>query len=119
MSYDHPFTVELAPSLVPGYAAILSLRGEHDFATVPPLRAALAAIYGNVLVDLSECGFMDSAVVGLLLARLAECQRTSHRLELVVPQANAVIARMIEILRLHDILTIHDVRPEAPRMYAD
>src|SRR6185295_18889322 len=54
-----PGTVEVehpAPGL-----AVVNVTGEHDVSTAPELTQALdeAAAYSNVLVDLSECSFMD------------------------------------------------------------
>jgi hypothetical protein len=48
---------------VPGLA-LVSVHGEHDLSTTPELTQALeqAAAHSNVLVDLSDCSFMDSTV---------------------------------------------------------
>src|SRR3954453_21902111 len=46
--------------------AIVTLRGEHDLATRAEINAALARAGGeaDVLVDLSDCSFIDSSVIG-------------------------------------------------------
>ena len=50
---------------------VLVLRGEHDLSTAPDVRAhvedAIAA-GGDVVVDLSETGFIDSSILGVLVA---------------------------------------------------
>jgi hypothetical protein len=43
--------VELVPESEPGFAAIVSLRGEHDLASEPELARAIGSIDGSVLVD--------------------------------------------------------------------
>ena len=50
--------------------AVVALVGEHDLHSRPALRATLAyAAEGrNVVVDLSRCSFVDSAIISLLLA---------------------------------------------------
>ena len=50
--------------------AVIALVGEHDLHSRPALQATLAyAAEGrNVLVDLSRCSFVDSAIISLLLA---------------------------------------------------
>jgi anti-anti-sigma factor len=49
--------------------AIVAVRGEHDLTTKPALAEALARAsdHLNVLVDLSECPFMDSSLIGALV----------------------------------------------------
>jgi anti-anti-sigma factor len=101
----------------PSYAAIVSLRGEHDLESSLALRQTLDSIEGDVLVDLSRCGFMDSSVIGTLLRTSQERARAGHRLELIVPPANRIIVRTIEIASLRELLTVHDELPpdESPR----
>ena len=61
--------VEVAPEFDPGYAATVLLRNEHDLASSEGIASVLAPILGNVLVDLSECEFMDSTVISVLLKK--------------------------------------------------
>jgi anti-anti-sigma factor len=105
--------VEHAPARTPGFAAIVWLRGEHDLDSSVAIREALDAIDGDILIDLSECGFLDSSVIGTLLRRFQERTRRGQRLELIVPPANRIIARTIEIASLRDLMTVHDARPGA------
>ncbi len=53
---------------LPGIA-LVQLRGEHDLSGKEALAEALASASDqlNVLVDLSECTFMDSSVLGVLI----------------------------------------------------
>jgi hypothetical protein len=43
--------MELRPDGLP-YAAVISLRGEHDLASCPAVASRIGAIFGNVLIDL-------------------------------------------------------------------
>jgi anti-anti-sigma factor len=105
--------VELGPTSAPSYAAIVALRGEHDLATSPEIHAALTPIAGHVLVDLSQCSFMDSAVIGALLGKYQDLQRDGHRLELVVPQSNTAVRRTIELVAIGNLITVHDEAPSS------
>ena len=77
--------VEQRPGFTRGFAAIVALRGEHDIATAAEASAALGAVEGNVLVDLSDCTFLDSTVIGVLFVRNEELARDGCRLEVLVP----------------------------------
>ena len=108
--------VEDAPGIVvvlsqAGYAGIVSLTGEHDLATRDQIDEVLGAVFGNVLVDLSDCQFMDSTVIVLLIARAQGLEREGHRLELVVPPSNVQMMRVVDVVGLRDLVPVH---PSAP-----
>jgi anti-anti-sigma factor len=103
--------VEVRPARAPQYAAVVSLHGEHDLATSGALRTALQPLFGDVLVDLSDCSFVDSTVIGALIAAAQELAREGHRLSLVVPPENANVARTLEIVRMAELIRI---LPRAP-----
>jgi anti-anti-sigma factor len=94
-----------------GYAAVVSLHGEHDLATRDQLIDALAGIFGNVLVDLSDCPFIDSTVIVALIAQMQELEREGHRLDLVVPPGNASIARIVDVVGMRDLVIVHESIP--------
>jgi anti-anti-sigma factor len=103
--------IERTPSRAPSYAAIVSLRGEHDLDSSVAIRRALDSIDGDLLIDLSRCGFMDSSVIGTLLRTFQDRAGTGHRLELIVPPSNRIITRTIEIASLRELVTVHDALP--------
>jgi anti-anti-sigma factor len=55
-----------------GRTIVVQLRGDHDSSTVPAVAAALASAVAsqrpNVVVDLSEVHFMNTAIVRVLAA---------------------------------------------------
>ena len=67
--------------------AVVALVGEHDLHSRAALRATLAyAAEGrNLLVDLSRCTFVDSAIISLLLATQRTLERADGRCELIIP----------------------------------
>jgi anti-anti-sigma factor len=113
----HPpaIDVQLAAAGERAFAAIVSLRGEHDLATAPEVSDAIRSIDGNVLIDLSECSFLDSTVIGVLFARNVELERAGKSLEVVVARTNAGVARTLELVRMHEAIVVHEARPDMDR----
>ena len=105
-----PIEVDFAPAGVSPYAAVVTLSGEHDLATRDDLEAALAPLYGAVLIDLSACEFVDSTVIGLIVRKSQELGRDGHRLELVVLPGSHV-ERALEIVDIQQFLTMHSSVP--------
>ena len=103
--------VELGPRREREFAAVVSLRGEHDLATASQVSDAIRAIDGNVLVDLSGCTFIDSTVIGVIFARNQELEGSGQFLEIVAPRENTSIARTLELVRMRDVIVVHDARP--------
>lgn len=96
------------PATAPGYAAIVKVGGEHDIATIPLIRETLELIHGSVLVDLSDCTFLDSSVIHVLVAGAHERTREWQSLELIVPATNANVARTLRISGLSELLVVHE-----------
>ena len=92
--------------------AIVSMRGEHDVGTAPAVTDALvrAVAHSSVLVDLSECDFIDSTVIGLLIRCAHELERRGERFALVLPHDQPVVARIAALTRLTEVLAIHGSR---------
>jgi anti-anti-sigma factor len=103
--------VQLRPMHERPFAAVVSLRGEHDLATADEVARAIQAIDGNVLVDLSDCTFIDSTVIGVLFATSQRLERDGRYLEVVAPMQNANVARILELVRMRDVIVVHGVRP--------
>jgi anti-anti-sigma factor len=104
--------LELRPANANGYAAVVSLIGEHDSATAGEVGDTLAALDGNVLVNLAECTFIDSSLIRVLLTGATNLSRDGHQLELFVPPANVTISRVLEIVRADKVLVVHPELPE-------
>jgi anti-anti-sigma factor len=103
--------IRLFQSSEPGYSAVVKLCGEHDIATSVDLQQALAPICGNVLVDLSDCEFIDSTVITALIVDFQLRGRKGHRLELLVPPENRTISRTLAVSGADDLLRVHSARP--------
>jgi anti-anti-sigma factor len=90
----------------PGFAAVVRLSGEHDMVMSRELEEALGQITGNALIDLSECSFMDSSIMTVLVVDLRRRQREGHTLEVVVPPKNKTVARALAVSGLDGLITV-------------
>src|SRR5436305_5454175 len=95
-----------------GGIAVVSMRGEHDIGTAPAVSDALerAVAHSSVLIDLSDCAFIDSTVIGLLIRCAQEVERRDERFALVIPPDQPVVARAAGLTRLAEFLAVHGSR---------
>ncbi len=107
-------TVEVEFHPQPG-VAVVAVRGEHDLRTKAALAEALerASAQRNVLVDLSECSFMDSSVIGALLVASKRLEERDGRLEVVIAPEAHTVHRAAELTGLAAFLPIHATRSAA------
>ncbi len=101
-----PGTVEIehhAPGL-----AVVRMRGEHDISTASELAQALeqAAAQSDVLVDLSECDFIDSTSIGLLIRTARKVQARDEQLVVVIPPTSNHVARVAQLVRLSELMPV-------------
>ncbi len=96
--------------------AIVSLVGEHDLAQHEPLKDALdtaVARRRHVLVDLSECVFLDSTVISLLMHAQDEVASDGGTFALIVPEGSTHAARVLDVMRLGDAVPMYPSLAEA------
>jgi anti-sigma B factor antagonist len=88
--------------------AVVTMRGEHDITTQPVLARALqlAAAHSNVVVDLSECSFIDSSVITELI-KASKTGGAGERIIVVIPPEQAQVARIAKIVGLAQIFELH------------
>lgn len=100
--------------------AVVAVRGELDLSTAPdlegPLDGAVASGDESVLIDLTECEFIDSTGIALIV-------RTWQRLDrdadgegsgrVVICGCNEQVRRVLEITGLELSISIHDSREQA------
>jgi anti-sigma B factor antagonist len=97
-------------------ACVVTLRGEHDLSTSRELAMVmnLGTAYRHVLVDLSECTFLDSSALGALLRAAELARERAGALELVVaPRRGDAVRRALEIMGIDALLVIHPSRASA------
>jgi anti-anti-sigma factor len=110
-----PGTVEL--DLGASGAPVVSLRGECDLTTRDALAGALARAAGQpgpvVIVDLSDCSFIDSTVIGAIALSHKVLREREREVQLVIPSERRTIRRIIEMSGLAPFFTIHETLPAA------
>ncbi len=99
---------------------VIAIRGELDLSTAPelegPLNEAIAAGDASVLVDLSECEFIDSTGIALIVRAWQQLDRTAEgdgQGRVVLCSYNAQVRRVLEITGLELSIPIHSSRDEA------
>jgi anti-anti-sigma factor len=91
------------------------MRGEHDIGTEPALADALAeaSAHSHVVVDLSDCTFIDSTVIASLIKHASALEERGERFALVIPPEQRHVSRIAQMVRLSEFLAVHDSRDAA------
>ena len=100
---DIAVTVEALPK----GGALIRVSGELDLATTPEVEKTLseADLAAPLVIDLTECGFLDSTAVRVLLATATKAGEAGGKVSLVAPDPG--VRRALEITGLGTILPIH------------
>jgi anti-anti-sigma factor len=95
----------------------ISVRGELDLSTAPelegPLDQALESDEGSVLIDLTQCEFIDSTGIALIVRAWQRLQNGDHGRSLVLCSQNDQVRRVLEITGLELSIPVHPTRDEA------
>lgn len=106
---------EAASEPLDGGIHVVSVRGEVDLATVSELERALFAVpevgVDSVIVDLTDCSFMDSTGLHLLTRSQERFERSGGRVAVVA--ANRGVLRIFEVAKLDQLLPIYPSRAAA------
>lgn len=98
-----------------GSWTVLAVGGEIDQFTAPKLRDALLAQIGdgaaNLVIDLSEVGFMDSSGLGVLVGALRRVNEGGGRIVLAGTQRP--VERVLEITGLNRLFPMHPTVDDA------
>lgn len=103
-----PVEFELRASRV-GAVVAVSVRGEVDLLTAPKLLANVSGLLRaepvDVVLDLSETQFIDSAGLAILLNIQRRLERRGRRLRVL---CDGPVRRVIELARLEEALGVVD-----------
>lgn len=100
-----------------GDVHLIILRGEHDLSTAADVRAHVeeaAGGGGDVVVDLSETGFIDSSILGVLVAgyrSLTGADPPRRFAVAAVPKSS--VTRLFDLVSVSDVIPIYPTRAEA------
>lgn len=99
---------------------VIAVRGELDLSTASDLEAplddAIASGDASVLVDLSECEFIDSTGIALIVRAWQRLDRNADGDgdgRVVICSDNDQVRRVLEITGLELSIPIHSTRDEA------
>ena len=110
-----PFEVKVG-DLEQGVRTI-SVRGELDLSTAPelegPLDQTLESGEGSVLIDLSQCEFIDSTGIALIVRAWQRLSSGENGRALVICSQNDQVRRVLEITGLELSIPVHTTRDEA------
>jgi anti-sigma B factor antagonist len=91
------------------------VHGELDQGTAPELRAVLGSALGDsgksVLVDLSECDFIDSTGLSLLVEAKRTLDEDHRAFGVCCPDAD--VRRLLELTGIDEAVGLFDTRDEA------
>lgn len=94
--------------------AVVTLRGEHDLHSWSEVTLALAnaSQRESVLVDLSDCTFLDSTMLTVLLVAAKQLRLRGGELAVAIP-AGTQVRRIFEVMNVDTLVTVHESRPAA------
>ena len=100
-----------------GGVRVLVLRGEHDLSTAPDLRAHVEEAVradGDLVVDLSEAGFIDSSILGVLVAGYHSLTGSGQpRRFAVAAVPGSSVTRLFDLVSVSDVIPVYATRAEA------
>ena len=98
-----------------GDRSVVSVAGQIDLYTADGLREPLATLvedgHRDVLVDLTEVGFMDSTALGVLVGARKKVLSRGGRIQLVI--ASERLLKIFRLTALTQVFTIHETLHEA------
>jgi anti-sigma B factor antagonist len=99
---------------------VIAVRGELDLSTAPdlerPLEEAVSAGDASVLIDLTECEFIDSTGIALIVRAWQRLDRAANgdgKGRVVICSDNDQVRRVLEITGLELSIPIHSSRDQA------
>jgi anti-sigma B factor antagonist len=111
-----PFNVEVQ-SLDGGVRAV-SITGELDQATADklraPLRETIEAGTSAIVIDMTDCGFIDSTGLGVIVEAWKDLQaRNGDSAAISICCPATEVRRLLEVTGLDQAIEIRDTRDEA------
>jgi anti-sigma B factor antagonist len=106
------------PEAVNGRPCVVEIGGDIDIATVPdleePVIVAIEKGLRPVVLDLSECAFIDSSGIRLMLRahRLLQTDSDDHR-PLLAVVATGHVASMLRLTAVDKVIPVRASRSEA------
>jgi anti-anti-sigma factor len=112
-----PRPFEASTAELEGGLRVVSVRGELDLGTAPDLEGPLEEAVGSeepLLIDLSECEFIDSTGIAMIVRawqRLANGDAASE--QVVICSGSEQVRRMLGVTGLEVSIPVHESREAA------
>jgi anti-sigma B factor antagonist len=109
-------TGELALERTNQGLAVLTISGEHDLSTAPNLRRRLDGLLDEgtaTVVDLSPATFIDSSILGVILAGRRRAGEAEIGFAVARSNGSDAVDRVLEVTGLRVELPVHARREEA------
>jgi anti-sigma B factor antagonist len=105
--------LEVTTRALPQGGTVVSVDGELDMATTPDFEGIVGGVEaGNRLViDLSECTFLDSSAVRVLMSIARGAEASGGSVAIVAPEPG--ILRVLEIAAVDTVLPVHETLDSA------
>ncbi len=101
-----------------GDVVVLTLRGEHDLSTVPAVRNELdrgVASDRGIVVDMTETEFIDSSILGALVAAYRALANSGgdERAFAVAATPGGPVSRLLDLVAVSDLVQVYPTRADA------
>ena len=95
---------------VPG-GVVIALRGDHDLSTKPQLVEALTRVRQQqvkaIVIDLRQCTFLDSTIIGTILTAHRHDDSQEPRVSVALPDDASYVYRALSVIGLHEFVPAH------------
>jgi anti-anti-sigma factor len=101
-------SLQLSTRTLPAGGTVVSVAGELDLSTVSIFEAELAALirHDRVVVDLTECTFLDSSALRALVVAHKAATEEGGTFSLAAP--TAAIRRVLEVASIDRVIAVAD-----------
>jgi anti-sigma B factor antagonist len=113
-----PAPFEASAAKLDDGVCVIAVRGELDLSTAPdlerPLEDAVSSEDASVLIDLTQCEFIDSTGIALIVRAWQRLDRAGGgNGRVVICSDNDQVRRVLEITGLELSIPIHSTREQA------
>jgi anti-anti-sigma factor len=92
-------------------APITGFKGDHDLSTKPQLAEALTHLRREacavIVIDLRQCTFVDSTIIGAILAARRQESSQEPNVSVVLPDDTSYVYRALSVVGLTDLVSAH------------
>jgi anti-sigma B factor antagonist len=99
-------SLEIQVAAQPSGGRILSLRGPVTLETLFELQNVLREGHSDLIIDLANVPYMDSAGLGAILTAYASCQRHQHKFALANVSQRVLV--LLQVTKVDTLLPIFD-----------